>query len=135
VSTTKTTFTGKKGDLRIGFGYRRVPGLGIEPTMYLWRAEAKNLMVDIPGRFMYLFDERDREQGKEPRCMPKCREIAEMLYGMMTKDGATRVLDAVSEFMTDLKNMPPPNQHRDPEHYLSELKKLGYDHVDFGDAA
>jgi hypothetical protein len=129
VSTTKTTFTGKKGDLRIGFGYRRVPGLGIEPTMYLWRAEAKNLMVDIPGRFMYLFDERDREQGKEPRCMPKCREIAEMLYGMMTKDGATRVLDAVSEFMTDLKNMPPPSTWRDPDTVERLLAHRGYDMV------
>lgn len=135
MSTTNTSFVGRKGDIRVGFGFKRVPGMGMpEPTIILFRSMNQNVCVELAGCHMHYFDERERDPfTKEPKCMPHCARIAEMLYGMPTSYGATRVLDAITEYMTDLKNMPPPSMFRNPEEYLEVLRARGHDIVDFGE--
>lgn len=133
MTTTPITTTGKKGDLRIAFGFKRVPHYGPQPVVYLFRAAAPQLMVDIPTTHISRFDERDRDPiTKEPLCMPLCEEIADAIYGMRTMDGARRVLDTISEWMTDIKNLPPPATFRDSSHMLDEMKRRGFDLVEEG---
>lgn len=129
VSTTALTSAGKKGDIRIAFGFMQVEGYGLpEPCIHLYTLRNKNIMVQLPSAHMYKFDERDRDPiTKEPKCLKDCERIAEMLYGMPTSYGASRVLSAISEWMTDVKNLPPPSTFRNPEAYLEEMKRLGMD--------
>ena len=131
MSTTPITTTGKKGDLRIAFGFQRVADYGLpEPCIYLFTNWNKQVLVHIPACHMHHFDERDRHPiTKEPTCMPKCQEISDMLYGQPVAGGARRVLDAISEWMNDIKQLPPPNTFRNTDDYLGEMRRRGFDVV------
>ncbi len=132
MSTTAITTTGRKGDIRIAFGFERVNGYGLpEPVIYLFTKMNRQVMVNIPSVYMHEFDERDRDPiTKEPKCLDKCRKIAETLYGMPTSYGANRVLSAISDWMTDIKNLPPPSTFRSQEHMLDEMKRRGFDVIE-----
>jgi len=53
-----------------------------------------------------------------------------MLYGMPTSYGATRVLDVITDWMTDIKNLPPPSVFRgDAERMLQYMEKQGLEVV------
>ena len=129
-SSARITDTGRKGDLRVGFGFERIQG-NPQACMYLYAARSPRQVAMIPLRLMYLFDERDRNPiTKEPECMPKVRQAAEAIYGAPpTTSEVTRVLDAITDFMTDLKNMPPPSTYRDPSQLERVLASRGYDMV------
>ena len=132
MSATALTATGRKGDIRVAFGFMRVREFAQpEPCIHLYTLWNKQVMVQIPSCQMYLFDYRDRDaRTRDPQCMPKCAEIAEMLYGMPTSYGATRVLDAITDWMDDIKNMPPPSTFRNPEMLFEEMKRRGFDVVE-----
>jgi hypothetical protein len=129
-STARISDTGRKGDLRIGFGFERINNVP-QACMYLYAVRSPRQVAMVPLRLMYLFDERERDPvTKEPRCMPEVRRVAEAIYGAMpTTFEVTRVLDAITEFMTDLKNMPPPSTFRDPSQLERALELRGYDMV------
>lgn len=133
-STARITDTGRKGDLRIAFGFERVWNgyeYTPEPHMYIHAAASPRQAAAVALRQMYLFDTRDRDPvTNEPKCLPACRRLAEAIYGMApSKREVYRVLDAVQEFMTDLKNMPPPARLRNPDMLERVLATKGYDLV------
>lgn len=129
-SMSRITDTGRKGDLRILFGFERFEGVP-QPHMYIHAAHSPRQMAAVPLKLMYLFDERDRVgPNREPKCMREVRRLAEAIYGQLpSKQECHRVLDAVTEFMTDLKNMPPPSRWRNPETLERALAERGYDMV------
>lgn len=145
MSTTQITQTGKKGDIHIAFGFERPADFSLpaaigqqftdaraqhftapEPCVYLYTQWNKQVVVKIPIVHMHLFDYRDRDQRTgDPVALAKCREIAEMLYGQPTINGASRVLDVLTDWMNDIKNLPPPSTFRNPEQALSYMEKMG----------
>lgn len=149
MSTTAITSAGKKGDIRIAFGFERPDTLSLpekydpafasqaarwydqpEPCVYLYTDWNKQVMVTIPVVYMHLFDYREKDRRGDPVALAKCREIAEMLYGMPTSYGAARVLDVITDWMTDIKNLPPPSVFRgDVEQMLQYMEKRGLEVV------
>jgi hypothetical protein len=131
MSTTNLEFTGKKGDIRVGFGFKRLPDRDVpEPTIYLIRGPT---LLEIPGSEMWRFDETDRDAAGQILCMPLCDKLADILYGYPMHNGGHRILDVLNEFMTDLKNMPPPSMIRGGSaEYMELLKARGIDIVDEG---
>lgn len=129
-SSSKITDTGRKGDLRILFGFDRFEGVP-QPHMYIHAAHSPRQMAAVPLKLMYLFDERDRVgPKKDPKCLPHAARLAGAIYGHSpSRTEVFRVLDAVTEFMTDLKNMPPPSTWRDPSTAERLLAERGYDMV------
>ncbi len=129
-SSARITDTGRKGDLRIAFGFERHDGQP-QPCMYLHSVRSPRQVAVVPLRLMYLLDERDRHPiTKEPLCLPRVEELAAAVYGgVPTKVEIYRVLDAVTDFMTDLKNMPPPSTLRDPDQLERVFESVGYDFV------
>lgn len=144
MSTTAITTTGKKGDIRIAFGFDRPDQMSLtpghlplfgssnahwhnapEPCVYLYTDWNKQVMVKIPIVHMHEFDYRDKDRLGDPACLPKCREIAEMLYGMPTTHGAHRVLDVLTDWMTDIKNLPPPRSFRTADAMLAYMEQQG----------
>ncbi len=127
MSTTAITTTGKKGDIRIAFGFMKVKDHGVQPALHLFTKWNQQVLVQIPCTSMHEYDERDRGLDGEPKCLKRCGEIAEMLYGQPTSYGAARVLDAITEWMTDVKNLPPPSTFRNSADYLEYMKQHGFD--------
>lgn len=134
MSTTNITTAGKKGDIRVAFGFERYMVDGdyeVGPVLYLYTLMNRNVVTYIPCRQLGQFDERDRDpRTKDPICLPRCAEIAERLYGMPTSYGASRVLAAISEWMTDAKNMPPPSTCRDLGQAVDMMRRHGFDVVE-----
>lgn len=129
-SVSRITDTGRKGDLRIAFGFARFQGVA-QPHMYIQTVRSPNACAAVPLKLMYLFDERERVgPRKEPKCLPEVTRLAEAIYGHLpSRAEIYRVLDAVTEFMTDLKNMPPPSTWRDTSTLERMLEARGYDMV------
>ena len=129
-SSARITDSGRKGDLRIGFGYERQNHGGPEPVMYVYAARAPNLVVSVPLSLMYLFDTRDRLPSGQLAAMEHAQRVANAVYGRIASQMEThRVLDAITDWITDLKNMPPPSTLRNPEMLERVLQAKGYDLV------
>lgn len=138
-STAKITDTGRKGDLRIGFGFERQPPRGEpEACMYIYAARSPRQVACIPIRQMYLFDTRpgdaERSKGGEFKAVEHARTVARAVYDTPNPSDIDvhRCLSAIEDFMTDLKNMPPPSTWRNPETLETALAQRGYDFVDAG---
>jgi hypothetical protein len=127
-SSARITDTGRKGDLCIGFGFERINGRP-DPAMYVWARNSPRQVAMVPLRLMYLFDTRDKNAiTGEPECMPQVRKMAHAIYGGLTSKAENhRVLSAIEDFMTDLKNMPPPETLRNPEMIEQVMRQRGYD--------
>lgn len=127
-STARITDTGRKGDLRIAFGFARQDNGRTEPVMYIGTVRSPQVVASIPISLMYLFDTRDAAGTRE--ALVHARKIAEAVYGHLpSRADVHRVLDAVTDWITDLKNMPPPSTWRNPETLAHELRRRGYDMV------
>lgn len=129
MSTARITDTGRKGDIRIAFGYERgnVDGRP-EPVMYVSTVRAPQVLASVPLSLMYLFDTRDREGTA--RAVEAARKVARTVYGAEPSPTEVhRVLDAVTDWLTDLKNMPPPSTWRNGETAEHVLRKHGFDVV------
>jgi hypothetical protein len=134
-STARITDTGRKGDLRIGFGFERQPPRGEpEACMYLYAARSPRQVASIPIRQMWMFDTRteaDRDKTGEYEAMKYARTVAKAVYDTQNPSDmdTRRCLNAIEDFMTDLKNMPPPSTWRNPETLEQALAAKGYDMV------
>lgn len=129
-SSARITDTGRKGDLRVAFGFERQNNGKTEPVMYIYTVRAPNVVASVPISLMYLFDTRERLPNGKLAAMEHAEKIANMVYGgIPSQMEAHRVLDAVTDFLTDLKNMPPPSTIRNPEMIEQALQQRGYDMV------
>lgn len=128
-SSARITDSGRKGDLRIAFGFERHDG---EPQacMYIYAARSPRQVASIPISLMYLFDTRRIDPTRENAAMPHARKVADIVYGgVPSKMEVYRVLDAITDWITDLKNMPPPSTWRNPETLERALAERGYEFV------
>jgi len=134
-STARITDTGRKGDLRIGFGFERQPPRGeAEACMYLYAVRSPRQVACIPIRQMWMFDTRteaDRDKAGEYKALEHARTVAKAVYDTQNPSemDVHRCLNAIEDFMTDLKNMPPPSTWRNPETLEQALTAKGYDMV------
>lgn len=129
-TTARITDTGVQGDLRISFGWERVVDHQMpQATMYLSKRSLPQQMVAIPITSLWRFDYRDKDpRTGEPACLPLCRRVAEMVYGgFASQQDVHRVLDAITNFATDLKNMPPASTFRNIDHMEEYMRSKGYD--------
>lgn len=151
MSTTAITTTGKKGDLRIAFGFERPDRINLrggdeglqhamrssraagfdapEPCVYIYSLWNQQVMVPIPVVHMHHFDYRQKDLRGNPTALVPCRAIADMVYGQPVKGGAERVLDLLTDWMTDIKNLPPPTMFRNHEQMLSFMEAKGIEVV------
>jgi len=130
---TKITDSGKKGDLRIAFGFKKLADFSMpQPVMYLYAARSPQVMVDIPLPLLYLFDYRDKDKKTgDPEALSRCKQVAEVVYGAFPTVSEThRVLDAITDFATDLKNMPLGAKARGWDSVQQHLETKGYDFVE-----
>lgn len=137
-STARITDTGRKGDLRIGFGFERQPPRGEpEACMYIYAVRSPRQVACIPIRQMWMFDTRveaERDQSGEFVAVQHAKTVAKAVYDNQNPSDLEihRCLHAIEDFMTDLKNMPPPNTWRDPNTLEKALAAKGYDFVNSG---
>lgn len=94
---------GAKGDLAAFLTQLQVtPGRNEEPTLCLAnKANPRDRHVYIPLSHLWMMVEPNAMRDAAP-------QLCERLYGVVTKDGCFRILDAVFDFAEDLKNAPPP---------------------------
>ena len=129
-SAARITDTGRKGDLRIAFGYERIEGK-TETCMYVYAVRSPRQVACVPIRLMYLFDTRDKDKAGQLKSYPHAERVAKAVYDtlMPSQMEVHRVLSAIEDFMTDLKNMPPPSTWRNPETLELAMASRGYDMI------
>lgn len=94
---------GAKGDLAAFLTQLQItPGRNEEPVLMLAnKSNPRERHVYIPLSQLWMMVEPNAMRVAAP-------QLCERLYGVVTKDGCFRILDAVYDFAEDLKNAPPP---------------------------
>lgn len=128
------TSLGRKGDLDVYMTNIEFPGgEGAEPALYIRNPHRKDpttggcpvYMVILQDLWHYRPEDRDRGRNHEyGELNGRLSNGCEALYGLVTNAGKFRILDAILEFVDDLKNLrPPPDMTR--EQYLNRLQAHG----------
>jgi hypothetical protein len=103
-ATTRHSHVGKKGDLTVELHYGDFKtGHKRQAALYLFRHGHEKEGLFIPLSDMWMYAEKDALHVMIP-------PMAKHLYGFVTQMDQTRVLDAVLDFLDDLRKSPP-----DPE--------------------
>lgn len=99
-TTIKHSYMGKKGDLTVELHYGDFDtGHGRQAALYIWRADpSKGVFVPLSSLWMYA------EKNALHKMIPP---LAEQLYGFVTHMDQVRVLDAVLDYLDDLRKSPP----------------------------
>ena len=136
MSTTPITSSGRKGDIVITFGPIKIPEHPL-PTIgiHLHLRYSKSKVVTIAAEHMHMFDIRDVHPNGQPKCMELCHQISTNLYGFRSNGGAHRVMDAIYEWMSDVKNLAPPDcvsgsSILAPD-FFDQMKSRGYESAEF----
>ncbi|WP_333676757.1 hypothetical protein [Dyella sp.] len=92
---------GKKGDLRVELHYGDFKtGHGRQAALCLYKQDKPQAQYFVPLSEMWMYDHGESLAIMAP-------EIAKRLYGFVTKDDCYRVLDAVLDYLDDLRKSPP----------------------------
>ncbi|GEM_PF-5438259 len=103
------SFVGGKGDLviELHYGDFGTPNHRHEAALWLCRRGNPQAGVYVKLGDMWRFAERDALSEMVP-------PLARQIWGFVTKDDCFRLLDAIMDFMEDLKNSPPdPDMFKD----------------------
>jgi hypothetical protein len=114
------TFVGVKGDLRVELHYVDVhDGEGVQACLYLFKFNAPKDGVYIPFNGMWVYAQRGAIDTV-------VRPVAKKLYGFVQRQDEYRVLDAIFDYLEDLKNhKPPPGRDRGIDEFLQECDDEG----------
>lgn len=131
MGTIRHGFVGVKGDLRVELHYADLKdGQGDQACLYVFRFRDPKGGVLVPFTRMWMFDIRfgqaDIDEDKLARV---CMALANQLYGFATKQDQHRVLDAVVDYMDELKDhKPPPGMDKTLDQFLEECERedLGF---------
>lgn len=106
--TTRHSHVGKKGDLTIELHYGDFQtGHGRQAALYIWAQGRQTNGVYVPLSQMWQFAERESLQLMIP-------PMAEKVYGFVTRNDLFRLLDAILDYLDDLRKSPPdPNLFKD----------------------
>lgn len=108
VRTERHTHVGRKGDLVVELHYGQFrAGKKHEAAMYLYQVNHPERGVYVPMTSLWAFAERDALHTLIP-------PLAEQVFVISTKHDCFRLLDAIMDYLEDLKNAPPdPAQFKD----------------------
>lgn len=105
--TIRWSHVGVKGDLVVELHYGRFGTNAREAALYLYRARAPLDGVFVRMGDLWAFAERDAIHTLIPT-------LAAKVYGFVTKLDCFRLLDAIMDYLEDLKNArPDPRTFRD----------------------
>lgn len=106
-ATSRHSHVGKKGDLIVELHYGDFDtGHGRQAALFIRRADPRK-GVFIPLSTMWQYAEHDAIHLMIP-------PLAEQLYGFVTKDDIFRIMDAVMDYLGDLRKSPPdPDLYKD----------------------
>lgn len=100
-ASTKHSHVGQKGDLTVELHYGTFDtGHQRQAALYIWRRKHEPDGVYVPLSQMWMFAEKDALHEMVP-------PMAKHLYGFVTQQDQVRVLDAVLDFLEDLRKSPP----------------------------
>ncbi len=118
MGSRRHSFVGVKGDLRVELHYADVnDGNGRQACLYLFKVNAPKDGVLVPFAGMWRFAEKD---ALHTVVVP----VARKLYGFDTRMDQTRVLDAMLDYLEDLKNhKPEPGLDKSLDQFLEECEK------------
>ena len=105
--TTRHSFVGTKGDLTVEMHYGNFDdGHGSQAALYIYRNNPKD-GVFVPLSTMWMYLQRESFHTMIP-------PLARKLYGFVTKDDMVRTMDALMDYIEDLRKSPPdPNIFKD----------------------
>lgn len=95
-------WVGTKGDIVVMLSHVAVDGHGSQPALFLYnrnRPNGKPVVVPLSHLWLMLEDPDTTVQV--------VRDMAEKLFGVMTRTDCIRIQDALFDFAEDLKNAPP----------------------------
>ena len=102
--TTRHSHIGRKGDLVVELHYGDFKtGRRREAALFVYQVNRPQYGVFVPMGDLWAYAERDAMHTIIP-------PIADRVYAFATRDGCFRLLDAILDFLEDLKNARP-----DPE--------------------
>ncbi|MGC1550526.1 MAG: hypothetical protein WA777_18545 [Rhodanobacter sp.] len=106
--TTKFRHVGTKGDLTVELHYGDFDtGHGRQAALCIYRRGHEKTGVFVPLSAMWMFAECDALHIMIP-------PLAAQIYGFVTKQDNFRVLDAILDYIDDLRKSPPdPNLFKD----------------------
>jgi hypothetical protein len=104
--TERHSLLGRKGDLTVELHYGDFDtGHGRQAALYIWRRGHEDRGVYVPLSLMWQMGYTVKEQAHA--MMNIVPSLAEHLYGFVTRDDATRVMDAIIDYLDDLQKSPP----------------------------
>lgn len=108
-------YVGKKGDLRVELHYADLnTGHGRQACLYVFHVLRAKDGVLIPFSDMWRYAERNALDRV-------VRPVAQKLYPFTTRDDEFRVLDAVLDYLQDLKDhKPEPGEDKSLDDFLAE---------------
>lgn len=105
VTTEKHSHVGRKGDLTIELHYGDFgDGRGKQPALHIYH------LTPSRGAFLPLSDMWQCMEREAFVVMAK--PIADRCYGFVTRDDMVRVMDALLEYLDDLRQAPPAPKFR-----------------------
>lgn len=109
VTTQRHSLLGKKADLAVELHYGDFgTGAGREAALYLYRfrgpAGATGVFVPLSCLWMYVEGRAGNFNDSFDRMIPP---LCETLYGMVTPAGMLNVMDAIIDYLDDLRKSPP----------------------------
>lgn len=106
--TTRHSHVGRKGDLVIELHYGNFgTGRKHEAALYIYQLNRQAEGTFVPMTTLWQFAERDAMHTIIP-------PLAQQIFAYVTKQDCYRLLDAILDFLEDLKNArPDPNLFKD----------------------
>lgn len=116
--TRRHSHVGSKGDLRVELHFADVKdGRGEQACLYIFQFSRPNDGVLVPFAGMWHFAERNAIHQV-------VRPLAAKLYPFTTQQDEFRVLDAVLDYLQDLKDHPPQvGQDKTLDQFLEECDR------------
>lgn len=104
LETMQYSHVGRKGDLTVQLHYGDLgTGHGRQAAFYIFCARRERHGVFVPLSMMWQYAERDALHTMIP-------PLAEQVFGFVTKQDAYRLLDAILDYLDDLRKSPPDPQ-------------------------
>lgn len=121
-TTERWATVGRKGDLVVELHFGHFLDQHTREAALLIYARDPRRGVFIPLRQMYAWAEIAAARNMMATDLVL---MAETIYGFATRDDAMRLLDAVMEFMEDLKNspLPPTKKCRSLDYFLEDIDR------------
>lgn len=98
--TVLHSHVGRKGDLVVELHYGKFGGNQSEAALFIYRANHHARGVFVPMHSLWAFAERDALHTLIP-------PLADRVFTFVTRMDCYRLLDAILDFLEDLKNAPP----------------------------